>query len=107
MVVDKLVQTGYGYVNRNSSINLTIPSYINYIVIKGLSAPIDDIKIVKGCTTEIFYPGSNSTAMSTVSYNSNNTLKISSSDRSSDGAKLWFGGYQYLYAKEELCRKKY
>lgn len=96
MVVDKLVQTGYGYVNRNSSINLTIPSYINYIVIKGLSAPIDDIKIVKGCTTEIFYPANSSTAMSTVSYNSNNTLKISSSDRSSGGAKLWFEGYQYL-----------
>ena len=96
MIVDKLVWTGYGAVNYNSSINLTIPSYINYIVIKGLSAPIDDIKIVKGCTTEIFYPGSSSTAMSTVSYNSNNTLKISSSDRPSDMAKLWFEGYQYL-----------
>ena len=96
MVVDKLVQTGFGYVNRNSSINLTIPSYINYIVIKGLSAPIDDIKIVKGCTTEIFYPANSYTAMSTVSYNSNNTLKISSSDISGGGAKLWFEGYQYL-----------
>lgn len=96
MIVDKLVWTGYGYVDYHSSINLTIPSYVNYIVIKGLSAPIDDIKIVKGCTTKIFYPASSSTAMSTVSYNSNNTLKISSSDRSSDGAKLWFEGYQYL-----------
>lgn len=34
MIVDKLVQTGYGYVGYNSSINLTIPSYVNYIVIK-------------------------------------------------------------------------
>lgn len=96
MIVDKLVQTGYGHIDSNSSINLTIPSYVNYIVIKGLSAPIDDIKIVKGCTTEIFYLGSSSTVRSTVSYNSNNTLKISSSSSYSSGVNLWFEGYQYL-----------
>jgi hypothetical protein len=79
MIVDKLVWTGYGHIDYHSSINLTIPSYVNYIVIKGLSTPIDDIKIVKGCTTEIFYSDSSSTVSSTISYNSNNTFKISSS----------------------------
>lgn len=79
MIVDKLVWTGYGHIDYHSSINLTIPSYVNYIVIKGLSTPIDDIKIVKGCTTEIFYSDSGSTVSSTISYNSNNTFKISSS----------------------------
>ena len=92
MIVDKLVWTGYGYVNQNVSINLTIPSYVNYIVIKVLS---NDIKIVKGCTTEISYSNSRDTAMSTVSYNSNNTLKISSADHQV-GTNLWFEGYQYL-----------
>lgn len=92
MIVDKLVQTGYGLVNQNVSINCTIPSYVNYIVIKGLS---DDIKIVKGCTTEIFYSNGSDRAMSTVSYNSNNTLKISSANKTV-GAGLWFEGYQYL-----------
>ena len=92
MVVDKLVQTGYGFVNRNASINCTIPSYVNYIVIKGLS---NDIKIVKGCTTEIFYSSTSYTSMSTVSYNSNNTLKISSGSSHAE-TNLWFEGYQYL-----------
>lgn len=96
MIVDKLVWTGYGYIDYHSSINLTIPSYVNYIVIKGLSTPIDDIKIVKGCTTEIFYSGSSSTVSSTISYNSNNTFKISSSSTYSSGISLWFEGYQYL-----------
>ena len=95
MIVDKLVWTGYGSVNYNSSINLTIPSYVNYIVIKGLAVTNDDIKIVKGCTTDIFYKGSNFTARSTVSYNSNNTLKISSVSTRAE-ADLWFEGYQYL-----------
>lgn len=93
MIVDKLVWTGYGHIDYHSSINLTIPSYVNYIVIKGLSAPIDDIKIVKGCTTKIFYSGS---SYSTISYNSNNTFKISSSSAYSSGVSLWFEGYQYL-----------
>lgn len=96
MIVDKLVWTGYGHVDYHSSINLTIPSYVNYIVIKGLSTPIDDIKIVKGCTTEIFYSSSSSTVSSTISYNSNNTFKISSSSAYSSGISLWFEGYQYL-----------
>lgn len=95
MIVDKLVWTGYGHIDYHSSINLTIPSYVNYIVIKGLSTPIDDIKIVKGCTTEIFYSGS-STVSSTISYNSNNTFKISSSSAYNSGISLWFEGYQYL-----------
>lgn len=95
MIVDKLVWTGYGTVNYNSSINLTIPSYVNYIVIKGSAVTIDDIKIVKGCTTDIFYKGPSCTAMSTVSYNSNNTLKISSGNNYAE-ANLWFEGYQYL-----------
>ena len=92
MIVDKLVWTGHGYVNQKVSINLTIPSYVNYIVIKGLS---NDIKIVKGCTTEILYSNNQGTSTSTVSYNSNNTLKISSGDRQV-GTNLWFEGYQYL-----------
>lgn len=96
MIVDKLVWTGYGHIDYHSSINLTIPSYVNYIVIKGLSTPIDDIKIVKGCTTEIFYSDSSSTVSSTISYNSNNTFKISSSSTQSNGISLWFEGYQYL-----------
>ena len=96
MIVDKLVWTGYGHVDYHSSINLTIPSYVNYIVIKGLSTPIDDIKIVKGCTTKIFYSDSSSTVNSTISYNSNNTFKISSSSAYSAGFSLWFEGYQYL-----------
>lgn len=96
MIVDKLVWTGYGHIDYRSSINLTIPSYVNYIVIKGLSTPIDDLKIVKGCTTEIFYLGSISTVSSTISYNSNNTFKISSSSAQSSGISLWFEGYQYL-----------
>ena len=96
MIVDKLVWTGYGHVDYYSSINLTIPSYVNYIVIKGLSTTIDDIKIVKGCTTKIFYPDSSSTVSSTISYNSNNTFKISSSSTYNAGVSLWFEGYQYL-----------
>lgn len=92
MIVDKLVWTGYGHIDYHSSINLTIPSYVNYIVIKGLSTPIDDIKIVKGCTTKIFCSDSGST----ISYNSNNTFKISSSSAYSSGISLWFEGYQYL-----------
>lgn len=88
MVVDKLVWSGYGYVNQNVSINLTIPSYVNYIVIKSPSFKINEIKIVKGCTTNI---GSLS-----VSYNSNNTLKLSSTSNSDEGYLLWFEGYQYL-----------
>lgn len=96
MIVDKLVWTGYGYIDYYSSINLTIPSYVNYIVIKGLSTPIDDIKIVKGCTTKIFYSNSGSAVNSTISYNSNNTFKISSSSAPNSGISLWFEGYQYL-----------
>lgn len=96
MIVDKLVWTGCGHIDYHSSINLTIPSYVNYIVIKGLSAPIDDIKIVKGCTTKIFYSGSNSTVSSTISYNSNNAFIISSSSSYNSGVSLWFEGYQYL-----------
>ena len=95
MVVDKLVWTGYGYVNRNVSINLTIPSYVNYIVIKSPSFKINEIKIVKGCTTEIFYSSTSYTSMSTVSYNSNNTLKISSGSSHAE-TNLWFEGHQYL-----------
>lgn len=88
MIVDKLVWTGYGYVNKSFSINLTIPSYVNYIVIKCPSFKINEIKIVKGCTTNI--------GSSSVSYNSNNTLKLSSTSNSNEGYLLWFEGYQYL-----------
>ena len=88
MIVDKLVWTGYGYVNKSSSINLTIPSYVNYIVIKCPSYIINEIKVVKGCTTNI--------GSSSVSYNSNNTLKLSSTSNSNEGHLLWFEGYQYL-----------
>lgn len=88
MIVDKLVQTGYGYIDHNSSINLAIPSYVNYIVIKRSSPTIEEFKVVKGCTTMI-----NS---SSVSYNSNNTLKISSTDDYRNATSLWFEGYQYL-----------
>lgn len=54
MIVDKLVWTGYGYVDYHSSINLTIPSYVNYIVIKGLSALLMTLKLSKAVQQRSF-----------------------------------------------------
>lgn len=100
MIVDKLVQTGYSYIDGSSSVTLTIPFSVNYIVIKLNNEGFyftDGIKIVKGCTSKIHYASSsNYSSAPTVSYNSDNTLKISFGTRSGISANLWFEGYQYL-----------
>lgn len=102
-MVDKFVWSAAGGVTYNKSYKVTAPNNVNYIVImvcsyldKYITNQTNVVKVMKGCNSMLFNKNSSWSTMTTVKFNTDNTITIGTTSSHDIGIDFVIEGYQYI-----------